>query len=514
MLLLTLTSLCLFISTAVSTELPEKPNVIIFYGDDVGYGDLTPYGHPTSSTPNLDRMALEGMRMLQFYSAAPVCSPSRASLMTGRLYPRTGVYSKGTSTNTGLGVFSPESIGGLLETEITVAQLLKQQGYATGALGKWHLGIGEKMKYFPTKRGFDSYFGVPMTQNECISNAGGRSFGPCPIFHNETIAVQPGDVLNIDQMYVDNTKDFITTHQDEPFFFYFASHHTHMPQFASSSVRNTTLRGLFGDSLAELDYSVGQVLDHLVSLGIQNRTLVVFSSDNGPELSDKELGGEQGPLKCGKGTTYEGGMREPAIFWWPGVIAPNTVSFALGSTLDLSVTAVTLAGGSMPKDRPIDGYDLTEVLTGKTSTGPRDRMFYYSGSYLMAVRLRQYKAHFWTKGSHCGNTYHDQDCWDQTPLKSHTPPLLFDLEQDPKERFPLDVTSSEFAPIFKEIVAAVGEHNKTMTFGNPMISLGANKDFFPCCSPSCSPRPDCCKCSNGTRTSENLMGVTFPETLL
>ena len=514
-----LTHLLFFTAAAVAAlatkELPKKPNVIVIYGDDVGYGDLNIYGHPTTFTPNLDRMAFEGMRMLQFYSAAPVCSPSRASLMTGRLYPRTGVYSKpngggSADTRTGLTVFGPESIGGMIETEMTVAQMLKPLGYATGALGKWHLGIGENLKYFPTKRGFDSYFGAPMTLNDCVSNAGGTRLGPCPIFHNETIATQPSDVLDIDQMYVDNVKDFISAHQHEPFFFYFASHHTHLPQFASATFINTTRRGLFGDSLAELDYSVGQVMDHLVSLGIQNRTLVAFSSDNGPQLMSKELGGEQGPLKCGKGTTYEGGMREPAIFWWPGVIAPNTVSHALGSTLDISVTAVSLAGGSLPKDRQIDGYDLTDVLTGKSSTGPRDRMFYYSGPYLMAVRLNQYKAHFWTMGSHCAKTYHDQDCWSASPLTHQSPPLLFDLEHDAKERVPLNVTSSKFAPILKEILTLTEEHNKTMTFGDPMVSMGSNRDLFPCCSPSCSPRPKCCKCSNGTRTSENFMGVTFP----
>ena len=474
-------------------SLPEKPNVIIFYGDDVGYGDLNTYGHPTSSTPNLDRMAREGMRMLQFYSAAPVCSPSRASLMTGRLYPRTGVYSGNASSNhsTGLSVFNPYSVGGMNLSEITVAQMLKPLGYATGALGKWHLGIGENGKYLPSNRGFDSYFGVPMTQNECISNAGGRGFGPCPIMHNDTVAIQQADVKDIDAAYVQNAKDFITTHQAKPFFFYFASHHTHMPQFAADSFLNSTLRGLFGDSLAELDWSVGQILDHLVTLGLQNQTLVVFSADNGPELSDVELGGEQGPLKCGKGTTWEGGVREPAIFWWPSVIAPGTVSYALGSTLDLSVTAVSLAGGKPPTDRPIDGYDLTEVLMGESKTGPRDHMFYYSGHMLMAFRLQQYKLHFWTKGSHCKPTYHDVDCWNGT-LTPHDPPLLFDLEQDVKERFPLDVV--QYKSVVDEMMQRVASHTQTMTFAPSEMNSGGNKTFFPCCSPSCTPRPMCCKC--------------------
>eukprot|EP00118_Oscarella_pearsei_P008316 m.42057 g.42057 ORF g.42057 m.42057 type:complete len:508 (+) comp33327_c0_seq4:144-1667(+) len=484
----------LLMVTSFARNLPERPNIVIIYGDDVGYGDLNEYGHPTSSTPNLKRMSEEGLRILQFYSAASICSPSRASLMTGRLYPRTGVYSNGSGT--GLSVFNPESIGGMLLTEITVAEMLKQQGYATGAVGKWHLGVGEDLKYFPTKRGFDTYYGLPMTQSECMSDAGSLdvALGPCPVFRNEKIIAQPADILNIDQIYVENAKEFITEHQHEPFFFYFASHHTHRPQFASTSFRNTTLRGLFGDSLAELDYSVGQVLDHLVSLELQRKTLVIFTSDNGPELKDNEMGGEQGPLKCGKGTTYEGGVREPAIFWWPGVIAPNTISYALGSTLDISVTAVNLAGGHVPDDRPIDGYDLTSVLTGESPVGLRQEVFYYSGRFLMAVRFKQFKAHFWTMGSHCLNTYHDRDCWDETPLKYHDPPLLFNVEKDPKERVSLDVSVEENKKVLSEIVAITERHNKTMTFGKPMISQGNNESLFPCCSPSCSPRPTCCKC--------------------
>eukprot|EP00118_Oscarella_pearsei_P008314 m.42047 g.42047 ORF g.42047 m.42047 type:complete len:497 (+) comp33327_c0_seq1:144-1634(+) len=486
----------LLMVTSFARNLPERPNIVIIYGDDVGYGDLNEYGHPTSSTPNLKRMSEEGLRILQFYSAASICSPSRASLMTGRLYPRTGVYSNGSGT--GLSVFNPESIGGMLLTEITVAEMLKQQGYATGAVGKWHLGVGEDLKYFPTKRGFDTYYGLPMTQSECMSDAGSLdvALGPCPVFRNEKIIAQPADILNIDQIYVENAKEFITEHQHEPFFFYFASHHTHRPQFASTSFRNTTLRGLFGDSLAELDYSVGQVLDHLVSLELQRKTLVIFTSDNGPELKDNEMGGEQGPLKCGKGTTYEGGVREPAIFWWPSVIRAGRISRAIGSTLDLFPTALALAGGQLPSDRPIDGYDLSKILTEETIDSPRKTMFYYSGKYLMAVRRGQYKVHFFTMGSHCLPTYHDEDCWTQTKLKYHDPPLLFDVNTDPKERDSLNTLLPVYQSIIQGIFNETAEHNKTMTFGPPMIGGKPDKDVFPCCSPSCSPRPTCCACSD------------------
>eukprot|EP00117_Sycon_ciliatum_P026673 scpid80560/ scgid4526/ Arylsulfatase A; Cerebroside-sulfatase len=391
----------------------------------------------------------------------------------------------------GLSVFNPFSNGGLNLSEITVAQMMKPLGYATGALGKWHLGT--KKEYLPASRGFDSYFGIPMTQNECTSNVeSSKQFGPCPTMHNNTVAVQPTDVQNIDAAYVANIKDFMTVHKNEPFFFYYSSHHTHLPQFAAPGFLNSTLRGLFGDSLAELDWSVGQILDHVVELGIENRTLVVFSADNGPQLSGGVDGGEQGQLKCGKGTTYEGGMREPGIFWWPSVIESGSISYALGSTLDLSVTAVSLAGGKPPQDRAIDGFDLTPVLTGRSEIGPREFMFYYSGHMLMAIRLRQYKAHFWTKGGLCPENYHDQDCWSSTPLKQHEPPLLFDVETDPKERFPLDL--SLYPVQVNEIMDLKAAHSKAMTFSPGEMNLGQNKENFPCCNPSCTPRNSCCAC--------------------
>ena len=476
-------------------DLPEKPNIVIIYGDDVGYGDLNIYGHPTSSTPHLTRMAREGLKFTQFYSTAPVCSPARASLMTGRLFPRAGVYSNVTKKGqpaTGMRTFTSSSQGGMLLSEITLPQALKPLGYVTGMVGKWHLGVRDQ--YLPASRGFDVYFGCPLTPVGCNSTAANytKVEGSCMVFENNTIVSQPADIRNIDVPYVEATKDFMTRNQHRPFFFYFASHHTHMPQFASDTYLNTTERGLFGDSLAELDFSVGQLLDHIKLLGIENRTLVVFTADNGPALISEELGGEQGPLKCGKGTTYEGGMREPGIFWWPGVIAPGTLTYAIGSQLDIFVTAVKLAGGNPPTDRPIDGMDLSAVLTGESTHGPRDRMFYYSGHVLMAVRLRQYKLHYFTMGSHCLPSYPDVDCHTNTGLKKQDPPLLFDLDKDPKERDSLD--TKKFKAIVDEIQEATEEHRKGMTFGPPMCDEGGNPMNFPCCSPSCTPRPRCCAC--------------------
>ncbi|XP_065185636.1 arylsulfatase A-like [Sycon ciliatum] len=505
LLFLSCTAIC-FAHLASAAEaakaLPEKPNIIVIYGDDVGYGDLNVYGHPTSRTPNLDRMAEEGMRITSFYSAAPVCSPSRASLMTGRLFPRTGVYSSNnTKSATGSMTFTSSSNTGMLLNEITLPQQLGKCGYVSGMVGKWHLGVTEP--YLPINRGFDSYFGCPLTPIGCNSTAYNKSAttGSCMLFVNHTITEQPTDIRNIDVRYVENTLNFISTNQHRPFFFYFSSHHTHMPQFASDTYLNTTQRGLFGDSLAELDYSVGAILDHVTQLGIANRTLVIFSADNGPALISQQLGGEQGPLKCGKGTTYEGGVREPGIFWWPGVIAAGRLSYALASTMDIFPTAVSLAGGQLPADRAMDGLDITKLLTGE-SAGPRYYNIYYSGHVLMAVRLHQHKAHFFTMGSHCLPTYPDKDCHNNASLEYHDPPLLFDVNQDPKERYPLD-TKLHKVPLQK-MQALLAEHNKTMTFGPAQCDQGNDpKKNFPCCSPECTPRPSCCKCP----TAKHIPGL-------
>eukprot|EP01005_Ploeotia_sp_CARIB1_P001624 NODE_53_length_1964_cov_569.356015_g52_i0.p1 GENE.NODE_53_length_1964_cov_569.356015_g52_i0~~NODE_53_length_1964_cov_569.356015_g52_i0.p1 ORF type:complete len:503 (-),score=88.00 NODE_53_length_1964_cov_569.356015_g52_i0:373-1881(-) len=476
----------------------RPPNFIVVYGDDIGYGDLNVYGHPTSSTPNLDRMALEGMRFVQFYSAAPICSPSRTSLMTGRLFPRAGIFSGhwNSTRSTGSAVFNPESVGGLPMDEVTMANIFSDNGYATGGLGKWHLGIGKDGHYLPIHRGFQSYFGIPMTQNECVSKPrlNPERFGPCPIFHNETIAVQPADVPDIDAKYVNNAKDFITNNRDRPFFFYFASHHTHLPQFASKRFLNTTRRGLFGDSLAEVDWSVGEILQHLRDLQLDTNTLVVFSADNGPELADFDLGGSAGPLRCGKGTTYEGGMRVPAIFWWPGVIPPNTLQYNIASTLDISMTMFSLAGiqNKLPPNTFNDGMDITPMLKNVNATAVRDIMFYYAGHLLLAVRWRSWKIHRWTTGAGNCNGYFDDVCWTRK-LSWHDPPLLYNVEQDPPER--VSLLGDKYAWIHQKFHEIMVEHNRTMTFKPSEMDKGNDVNYIPCCNPGCKPFPKCCHCT-------------------
>ncbi len=389
---------------AVAAPPDDKPNFVILYADDLGYGDLACYGHPTISTPNLDRMAGEGMRFTQFYSAAPVCTPSRAALMTGRLPIRNGMCSNKR------GVLFPDSAGGIQPDEILLPEALKKLGYATGMVGKWHLG--HLPEYLPTRNGFDEYFGIPYSND----------MKPTPLMQNEKAIEEPAVQETLTTRYTLKAIDFIKRHREKPFFLYLAYTFPHVPLHASEAFRDKSLRGLYGDVVEEIDWSVGQVLETLKELALAERTLVVFSSDNGPWLVKEYNGGSAGLLREGKGTTWEGGMREPGIAWWPGTIQAGTVSRELAGTMDLLPTFVKLAGGSIPTDRTIDGADITPVLLGK-GPGPHETFFYYHGETLAAARVGPWKAHFitWELG--------------KKGPQQHDPPLLFNLEQDPSEKY-------------------------------------------------------------------------------
>ena len=278
----------------------QRPNFIIIFADDLGYGDLGCYGHPTIHTPNLDRMAGQGMRFTQFYSAASVCTPSRAALLTGRLPIRSGMCSDSRR------VLFPDSAEGLPQEEVTLAEALKAQGYATACIGKWHLG--HHPEYLPTRHGFDTYFGIPYSND----------MRPCPLMRNEEVLEEPAEQATLTARYTEEAIGFIKAHRDEPFFLYFPHTFPHVPLFASDRFKGTSKRGLYGDVVEELDWSVGQVLKALEECDLGDRTLVVFTSDNGPWLTQSERGGSAGLLREGKGSTWEGGMREPAIAWWPG----------------------------------------------------------------------------------------------------------------------------------------------------------------------------------------------------
>ena len=375
------------------------PNVVIIFCDDLGWGDLACFGNPVIQTPNLDRMATEGQKWTQFYVASPVCTPSRAGLMTGRYPIRNGM------TSAKRVVLFPDSSGGLPQAEVTIAELLKQKDYATGCFGKWHLG--HLPQFLPTAHGFDTYYGIPYS-NDMDFVRGSPSYGRearadpnyfpspdhynVPLMRDETVIERPADQRTITRRYTEEAIDFIHSHRNEPFFVYLPHSLPHIPLFASDRFRGSSLRGLFGDVIQEIDWSVGQVMKTLEELELAENTLLMFSSDNGPWLTFQTHGGSAGPLRAGKGTTFEGGQRVPTLFWWPGTIPGGEVVTEMGSTLDMMATIANLTDTSLPSDRKLDSHDLTPVLMG-TGSSPRNTMAYWTRAELHAYREGPWKLH-------------------------------------------------------------------------------------------------------------------------
>jgi len=369
----------------------------------MGYGDVGVYGHPTIRTPNLDEMAREGQKWTSFYVAASVCTPSRAGLITGRLPIRSGMCSSRRR------VLFPDSMGGLPESEHTIASLLKKAGYATACIGKWHLG--HLPPYLPTEHGFDYYFGIPYSNDmdqqfpdgvgyqEGCKNPQPGYFNP-PLMRNTEIIERPAEQATITKRYTQEALSFMEENRENPFFIYLAHSMPHVPLYRSKDFENRSLRGIYGDVIEEIDWSVGEILAALKHLDLDKNTLVVFTSDNGPWLIFDDHGGSAGLLRGGKGGTYEGGMREPALFWFPGTVKPQVVT-GLGTTLDLLPTLCSLADLELPGDRIYDGYDLSPVLKG-LGESPRDMVFYYRGTEIYALRKGAYKAHFITQGEYGG----------------------------------------------------------------------------------------------------------------
>ncbi len=373
------------------------PNFVIIFCDDLGYGDLSSFGNPNIRTPHLDRMATEGQKWTHFYAAAPVCTPSRAGLLTGRYPIRNGM------TSAQRVVLFPDSAGGLPPSEVTIAEMLKEKNYRTAAVGKWHLG--HLPEFLPINQGFDSYWGIPYSNDmDRVHNAphyrkmaSDPHWYPdttdyqCPIMDGAEVIERPADQNTITRRYTEQSVAFIDDNREHPFFLYLAHSMPHIPLFCDEPFRGRSLGSLYGDVIEEIDWSVGQVLDAIERNGLSRRTVVVFSSDNGPWLSFRTHGGSAGPLRAGKGTTFEGGQRVPTVFWGPGTIEPGLVT-EMGSTLDLMATFASLAGCSIPADRKLDSYDLSPLLRGE-GPGPRTEFFYWTRAELHAVRSGKWKLH-------------------------------------------------------------------------------------------------------------------------
>lgn len=450
-ILLIVVSCILHAKVYAQTTDVEKPNVIIIFTDDQGYGDLSSYGSPNIRTPRIDKLGAEGQKWTHFYAAASVCTPSRAGLMTGRYPVRSGMASDVHR------VLFPNSKGGLPQQEITIAEQVKKAGYRTAMIGKWHLG--HRDEYLPTNHGFDSYYGIPYSND--MDPVEGKppywdyaedpipfEYYNVPLLRNTEVIERPTDQTTITRRYTEESISFIEENHESPFLLVLAHSLPHIPLFVSDEFRGRSDGGLYGDVIEEIDYGVGQIIDTLNKLEITERTLVVFTSDNGPWLVYRSHGGSSGLLRAGKGTTWEGGVRVPAVFWWPGTIRPEIVT-GMGSAMDLFTTVSHLAGVPLPEDRPIDGVNLMPVLRGEGES-PRNELIFYRGATLYAVRKENFKAHYITEGAY--GQFEERQVLNQ--------PLLFDLSTDPSERH--DV-ADRHPDILVQLEKMMDEHRSTLT---------------------------------------------------
>lgn len=414
--------------TSCKSERP--PNFVIIFCDDLGYGDLGTFGHPIIRTPHLDQMAVEGQKWTQFYVADPVCTPSRAALLTGRYPIRSGM------TSSKRAVLFPDSPNGLPQEEITIAELLKTKGYATAAIGKWHLG--HLPEFLPHRQGFDYYYGIPYSNDMDSKNFvkyAKEARDPyfftqienyqVPLIENEEVIERPADQTTITRRYTEQAIRFIKENKNQAFFLYLAHSMPHIPLFASEAFAGRSQASLYTDVIEEIDWSVGQLLEVLKAEQLDENTVVVFTSDNGPWLAFKTHGGSAGPLRAGKGTTFEGGQRVPAIFWGPGRLVPGVVH-EMGATLDLLPTFAAMSGAKVPSDRKMDGYDLSAALTRKAKS-PRKDFYYWAFAELHAYRNQRFKLHIKQREPvHYGR-----------PTKVLEQPELFDLRADVSEKYNL-----------------------------------------------------------------------------
>lgn len=374
----------LFLLALLSASAQEKPNFIVIFADDLGYGDLGVFGSKLHRTPRLDRMAAEGRRYTDFYVSANVCTPSRASLMTGSYPRRVGLHENETRQ----WVLFPSNQTGLSADEITLPELLKTAGYRTAIIGKWHLG--DQPEFLPTRHGFDSYFGIPYSNDMGHdSRPKPYRYPPLPLLRDEQVVEKEPDQRFITQRYTDEALKYIEENRSEPFFLYLPHTMPHWPQYASEDFAGKSQNGAWGDAVEEIDYSVGRILDRLNELGLEERTLVLFFSDNGGAI---RFGSSNGPLRAGKGTTWEGGHRSALIARWPGRIPAGSASQALLTSMDLYPTFAAWAGVETPPDRVIDGKDIRSFFT-EVDPGPSPHVayFYYFTRHLNAVRSGRWK---------------------------------------------------------------------------------------------------------------------------
>lgn len=358
----------------------EKPNFIVIFCDDLGYGDLGCYGSEKNRTPRIDQLASEGMRFTDFYSSSPVCTPSRASLLTGCYAQRVGLH----EAETGHWVLIPGNRRGLNPDELTVAEALQDEGYATACVGKWHLG--DQPEHLPTAHGFDTYYGIPYSNDMQREDRGDP---PLPLLDGQRVIEAPADQSTLTKRYTEKSIEFIEANREKPFFLYLPHTFPHTPLFASPDFLGKSANGTYGDSIEEIDWSTGQILDTLDRLELADNTLVIFTSDNG---SNGRNGGSNAPLAGKKGGTLEGGMRVPMISRLPIKIPANSVCSEVATMMDFLPTFCAMSGADMPKAK-IDGHDISSLLFEREAESPYEAFYYYRRRQLQAIRWGDWKWH-------------------------------------------------------------------------------------------------------------------------
>jgi arylsulfatase A-like enzyme len=417
----------------------RPPNFVILLCDDLGYGDLGCYGHRTIRTPNIDRMALEGTRLTEFY-ATPTCTPSRAALLTGRYPVRSGLTR----------VLIPREQFGMPDSEITLPEALGERGYRTSCIGKWHLG--DRRRHLPTRHGFERFYGLLYSNDMTLPVV---HWPPIKLFRDEKPVESPVKQSMLTQRFTSEALRFFEASKDEPFLLYLAYTMPHLPWSASEQFAGKSNYGRYGDAVEEIDASVGELLKGLKRLGLDENTLVVFCSDNGPELVTPGPGGSTGGLRGGKGSTWEGGVRVPCVVRWPGRVPAGRVERGISSLMDLFTTCVGLAGAQLPHDHVLDGLDLAPFLEGK-SASPRSYICHYRGRQLFAIRLGEWKLHF--RKVVQGRRGRIKDTVPCEPLE------LYNLEADPEEARQVAGGHSD---IVARLTDLAGEHQKYVAAGRP-----------------------------------------------
>jgi arylsulfatase len=417
----------------------ERPNIVIIYLDDMGYSDISCYGQQKWSTPNIDRLAQEGIRFTDAYSASSVSSPSRAALLTGRYPARMGIQ----------GVFYPDSYTGIPQEELLLSELLKSAGYATGIVGKWHLGSRDK--FLPLQNGFDEYFGIPYSND----------MGAQVYLRGNDVEAFHVDPSQMTKKYTAEARDFISRHKEQPFFLYLAHNMMHVPIFCSEEFRGKSGAGIYGDAVLEIDWSVGEVVKELKKQGVLENTLLIFASDNGPWLQEGPLGGEAYPLREGKTTSYEGGVRIPTIVCWKGKIVPAERNDII-STMDWFPTIAQVCHIDIPGDIRLDGYDLSNLLLKKGKRADDLYAYFRNNKDVTGLRAGDWKISL-PQSEIRGNF------WRSTTAGHDT--LLFDLKNDPAEKINLFKTNSSKA---KEMTALLDKYQSEFGSIPPALVMTGN----------------------------------------